>query len=119
MEMIRMRDRYYTPEQQAELARRRDELGPEGMEQAQRDWAELIAAMEAEREAGTDPGDPRVQELARRWSELVEAFTGGDPGIRASLNRMYQEQGPKQASRGALSAELAEYVASAQSQASR
>jgi MerR family transcriptional regulator, thiopeptide resistance regulator len=119
VEMIRMSDRYYTPEQQAELARRREQLGPEGMEQAQRDWAELIAAMEAEREAGTDPADPRVQELARRWSELIEAFTGGDPGIRASLQRMYEEQGPEQASRGALSAELAEYVARAQSQASR
>jgi DNA-binding transcriptional MerR regulator len=119
VEMIRMSDRYYTPEQQAELARRRDELGPEGMEQAQRDWVELIAAMDAEREAGTDPADRRVQELARRWSELVEAFTGGDPGIRASLQRMYEEQGPEQASRGALTAELAAYVAEAQSQASR
>jgi MerR family transcriptional regulator, thiopeptide resistance regulator len=119
VETIRMSDRYYTPEQQAELARRRDELGPEGMEQAQRDWAELIAAMDAEREAGTDPADPRVQELGRRWSALIEAFTGGDPGIRASLNRMYEEQGPQQASRGMLSAELSEYVAKVQSQASR
>jgi hypothetical protein len=107
----------YTPEQQADLARRREELGPDGMEGVQRDWAELIAAMDAERQAGTDPADPRVQELARRWSELVEAFTGGDPGIRASLGRMYEEQGPEQASRGMVSAELAAYVAEAQSRA--
>jgi TipAS antibiotic-recognition domain len=72
-----------------------------------------------ERQAGADPGDPRVQELARRWSELVEAFTGGDPGIRGSLQRMYEERGPERASRGVVSAELAAYVAEAQSQASR
>jgi hypothetical protein len=58
--MIRMSDRRYTQEQQAEL----------------------IAAMDAEREA-----------------------------------RMYEEQGPEQASRRMLSAELAAYVARAQSEA--
>jgi DNA-binding transcriptional MerR regulator len=118
VEAIRMSDRYYTPEQQAELARRREELGHEGMERAQREWADLIAAMDAERQAGTDPADPRVQELARRWRELVEAFTGGDAGIRASLGRMYEDQGPERASRGMLSAELAAYVAKAQAGAS-
>jgi len=119
VEAIRMSDRYYTPDQQAELARRRDEMGPEGMESAQRDWAELIAAMDAEREAGTDPGDPRVQELAHRWAALIEAFTGGNPETRASLERMYREQGPERASRGMVSPELMAYVAEAQSQASR
>jgi MerR family transcriptional regulator, thiopeptide resistance regulator len=118
VEAIRMSDRYYTPEQQAELARRREELGPEGMERAQREWADLIAAMDAERQAGTDAADPRVQELARRWRELVEALTGGDAGIRASLGRMYEDQGPERASRGMLSAELAAYVAKAQAGAS-
>jgi MerR family transcriptional regulator, thiopeptide resistance regulator len=119
VETMRMSDRYYTPDQREELASRREQLGPEGMEKAQRDWAELIAAMEAERAAGTDPADPRVQELAGRWNALIEAFTGGSPGIRDSLNRMYAEQGPERASRGALSAELADYVSRAQSQASR
>lgn len=41
---------------------------------------------------GTDPASPEVQHLARRWHELVEMFTGGDPAIRASLNQLYQDQ---------------------------
>lgn len=72
----------------------------------QDDWTELIAAVEAEREQGTDPADPRVQALMDRWQALIQAFTGGDAGITASLKRMYSEQ----ASRGAMSAGLQEYV---------
>ena len=68
-------------------------LGEEGMRKAQDDWAQLIAEVEAEREAGTDPADPRVQALMERWQALVQAFTGGDPGITASLKRMYERAG--------------------------
>ena len=39
-----------------------------------------------------DPTDERVQKLARRWMELVEEFTGGDPGIRRSLGNVWQQE---------------------------
>lgn len=53
MEAMAMTDRYYTPEQQETLARRRDELGSDGMRAAEQAWAQLIADAEAERSAGT------------------------------------------------------------------
>ena len=99
--MTRMTE-HYTPAQLAQLKERADALGPEGMQRAQDAWTELIAAVEAERVAGTDPADPRLDPLIARWSGLIEQFTGGDPGIRASLQRMYDEQGAEQASRGAV-----------------
>lgn len=102
--------KYYTDEQLAQLAHRRQELGADGMRRAEQDWTDLIAAMEQERAAGTDPADPRVQELAGRWQGLIEQFTGGDPGVRASLGRMYAEEGVEQASRGAVNPGLMEYV---------
>ena len=80
------------------------------MAQAQQDWADLIAAMDAERERGTDPGDPKLQPLVERWKALIAAFTGGDPGITASLKRMYDTEGAPKASRGAMTPELSEYV---------
>ena len=52
-----MHEQYYTPEQLEQLAARREALGEEGMRKAQDDWAELIAAVEAEREQGTDPAE--------------------------------------------------------------
>lgn len=88
-----MIESYYTPEQLDQLRRRGEELGPEAIRQSQEDWAELIAEVKTEMDRGTDPADPRVQDLARRWKTLVEAFTGGDPGIRASLGRLWKEQG--------------------------
>jgi MerR family transcriptional regulator, thiopeptide resistance regulator len=113
IEVMTMHEQYYTPEQLEQLAARREALGEEGMQKAQDDWAQLIAEVEAEREKGTDPADSRVQALMERWQSLIQAFTGGDPGITASLNRMYEQEGAEQASRGALSPGLQEYVAKA------
>jgi DNA-binding transcriptional MerR regulator len=109
-----MIESYYTPEQLAKLEERRRQLGDEAIEQAQRDWAELIAAVAAERDRGTDPAAPRMQELARRWQELIEQFTGSDPAIGSSLQRMYREEGAVAASRGAVpDEELMTYVGAA------
>jgi hypothetical protein len=45
-----------------------------------------------------------------RWDGLIEQFTGGNPGIRAGLQRMYAEQSPSTASRGMVDAGLMDYV---------
>jgi DNA-binding transcriptional MerR regulator len=110
IEVMTMSERYYTPEQREQLAARADALGEDRLRAYEHAWAELIAAFERERVAGTDPADARLRPLAEQWRELIQAFTGGDMGIHASLNRMYAEAGSKRASRGALSPETAEYA---------
>ena len=103
-------ERYYTPEQLGQLERRAEALGDDGLRRAEAEWAELIAAVDAERAAGTDPADARLDPLVERWTELVRQFTGGDPGIKASLQRLYDTEGPERASRGAVSRETMEYA---------
>jgi DNA-binding transcriptional MerR regulator len=110
IEVMTMAERYYTPEQLEQLAERRERLGDARIRDYEHEWAELLAAMERERAAGTDPADPGVQALAGRWRELIQAFTGGDAGLHDSLNRMYGEEGVERASRGTVSAELWEYA---------
>jgi MerR family transcriptional regulator, thiopeptide resistance regulator len=110
IEAMTMMERYYTPEQLEQLEQRRRDLGPEAIERVQQEWGELYAELERHRAAGTDPAAPEVQALVRRSRELIEMFTGGDPGIRASLQRMYDEEGAEKASRGMASPELAEYM---------
>jgi MerR family transcriptional regulator, thiopeptide resistance regulator len=110
IEVMTRMERYYTPEQLEQLERRAEAIGDVGMRRAEADWAELIAAVEAERAAGTDPADARLDPLVERWTGLIEAFTGGDPGIRASLQRMYETEGPERASRGAVGAETMAYA---------
>jgi DNA-binding transcriptional MerR regulator len=92
MEVIGMSERlekYYTPEQLEYLEQRRRE---ERIRQAEAEWAELIERVRAEMEAGTDPSSGRVQLLARRWMELVNEFTGGDPGIERSVGAMWRQE---------------------------
>ena len=94
IEVMTRMERYYTPEQLEQLAERADALGEEGMRRAADEWAALIAEVEAERLAGTDPADPKLDPLVERWTGLIRQFTGGDPGIKASLQRLYDEEGP-------------------------
>ncbi len=111
-----MSESYYTAAQQEQLAERRRALGEDGIAAAENEWAELIAEVRAEQAKGTEPGDPRMLELAGRWRALIEQFTGGDPGIRESLQRMYREQGAQTASRGTVDPTLMEYVGRALAQ---
>ena len=93
IEEITMIESYYTPEQWEAIKARGDQFGPERIQQSQQEWAELIAQVRAEMDKGTDPSAPEVQAMARRWKDLVEQFTGGDPGIERSLGRLWKEQG--------------------------
>ena len=100
---------YYTPEQLEQLRQRREAIGDDRIRRVEAEWPRLTAEMRAEYERGTDPADPRVQELARRWRALVEEFTGGDAGIAASLQRMYQSE-PDARRQAGIDAELMDYV---------
>jgi DNA-binding transcriptional MerR regulator len=113
IEETTMIEKYYTPEQQEQLALRRQELGDDRIRAAEREWAALIEAVKAEQAAGTDPTSPRMLELAQEWRGLIEQFTGGDEGIRDSLAAMYREQSPEAASRGMIDTELMAYVGQA------
>lgn len=92
LEEIHMFETYYTPEQLDELKKRGETLGQEHIRQVEAEWPELMAKVQAEMDKGTDPADERVQALARRWQELIQDFTGGDPGITKSLGRVWQEE---------------------------
>jgi DNA-binding transcriptional MerR regulator len=92
IEEINMFEKYYTQEQLDELAQRREQVGEGRIKEVEAEWPRLMAEVQAALDAGTDPCAPRVQEMARRWKGLVEEFTGGNPGIRQSLNNLYQNE---------------------------
>ena len=110
MEAMTMIEKYYTPEQLDQLEQRRLQLGEARIKEVEREWAQLYARLRVLREAGVDPADPEPQALGRRAGELIDMFTGGDPVIPASLQRMYEQEGPEKASRGMGSPEDFEYM---------
>lgn len=110
MEMMTMFEKYYTKEQLDQLATRRQQVGEERIREVEAEWPRLMEAVRVEMEKGTDPSEPRVQELARRWQELVAEFTGGDPGISASLQKMYESEDEIQGMQVGPIREMGEYV---------
>ena len=92
IEVMTMIEKYYTPEQMAQFEARAKVVGQEAIDQAPQQWADLFTDVTAEMQAGTDPADPKAQELAKRWLALVTLATGGDPGIFNSLRRMYENE---------------------------
>jgi DNA-binding transcriptional MerR regulator len=110
LEAMSMFERYYTPEQLAQLEQRRAQMGVDAIRSVEQEWKDLYAQVRAHREAGTDPADPAVQALVRRSGELIRMFTGGDPGIEAGLKRMYEQEGPARASRGVADPADLEYL---------
>jgi DNA-binding transcriptional MerR regulator len=113
LEAMSMFEKYYTPEQLEQLAQRKAALGDDAIKAGEDAWRELFAELREHRLSGTDPSDPAVQALSRRAGELIQMFTGGDPEIEASLQRMYQTEGPERASRGMADAEDLAYLEAA------
>ena len=111
IEEITMRERYYTPEQLDQLEQRRQQLGEDAIKDAEREWSEIFATLKQEMNNGTDPADSRLRPIGERSRELIEMFTGGDPGIQASLKNMYDTEGPEKASRGMADPAVFAYLA--------
>lgn len=113
---------YYTAGQLDELGRRRERIGEERIQQVQEEWAELFTAFGAAMDRGVDADAPEVRALARRAAALVEEFTGGDPGIQASLSTMYRTEGGEELMRQhrmPMREGLWEYMAEARAALSR
>ncbi|MEM9089354.1 MAG: MerR family transcriptional regulator [Cyanobacteria bacterium P01_F01_bin.53] len=115
IEKTTMLNKYYTPEQLDYLKARREQIGEEAILQAQADWQDLMAQARTAQAQGIAPANPSVQALAKRWMELIQAFTGNNAGVEQSLNQMYQQEGPAAASQGAFTEgdALSEYMGKA------
>lgn len=110
MMMVENVEKYYTPEQLAELHQRQERIGPERLRQVETEWPALIAQVRVEMEQGTNPHDERVQALGRRWKALIAEFTGGNPGIERSLQTMYASE-PSVRERTGIDQQLQSYIA--------
>lgn len=100
IEVTMSHERYYTPEQLRLLEQRGDELGQDRIEAVQREWTELFEAYAAAMRQGLDPDCDDVLALAKRSAALIGEFTGGDPGIAASMGEMYRLEGPERVLEG-------------------
>src|SRR5215831_11485218 len=95
IEVIQMQTRkdwmkkYYTEEQLEKLRKR---WSPEIQAESERGWNELARDVEAAIARGETPESETGRKLAERRQELLDKFTGGDPGIAASLQKLYADE---------------------------
>jgi DNA-binding transcriptional MerR regulator len=92
IEGMTMMEKYYTKEQLQELEQRKGALGADAIKAVEQEWPQLLAQVRTEMENNTDPADPRVQALAKRWMELLQAFSGGNREIEKSAATMYRNE---------------------------
>jgi hypothetical protein len=112
METITMIEKHFSPEQLEALEKREEALGPEAIQEAQQEWPRLISAVRKAMENGEDPTSDGVQELAQRWTALIQAFSGGDTEIERSLGQMYEAE-PEMAAQQGLDPGLLQYIGAA------
>ena len=110
MEAMTMFEKYYTPEQLQQLEQRRNELAEDKIKAVEQEWTEIYAKLADLRARDVDPAAPEAQAVGDRAGELIQMFTGGDPGIAQSLQRMYQNEDPQKLTRGMGSPEDMEYM---------
>ena len=86
METI-MFEKHYTQEQLDQLAERAKTVGADRIQAVQQEWADLFATLDDARKKGVSPDDSSLDELRAKARGLIAEFTGGDTGIRESLDR--------------------------------
>ncbi len=82
----------FTPEERMTIEKQGERLGREGIVATEREWPALMAEAKRHMDEGTDPSDPVMQEVARRWKELVDRFTGGNQAIAAKMRKEYEKR---------------------------
>lgn len=91
-EAITMTEKYFDAEQMAYLEERKNIVGEERIREVEAEWPRLMEEVKAAMARGDAPESQMAQELAKRWTGLVNEFTGGNPEVHASLTRMYQNE---------------------------
>ena len=81
---------YYSDEARDKIESRRALWSPELQERVSKQWMDLFARIE--RNVDKDPAGPEAQELAARWTALIEEFTGGDAEITRGLANLYRNR---------------------------
>ncbi|MCK2219010.1 MerR family transcriptional regulator [Actinomadura sp. ATCC 31491] len=98
-----MQARHFTPEQLARFEERHRELGQDGLARRMRELDGLAAEAREHAGRGTDPADPAVQDLARRWTAAVAGLAGGDRNAMSAIYGKIEARGPEAATKGMLS----------------
>lgn len=109
IELIKAQKEYFTQEQINRMKMHYNKLNNVEVDEISKNWRQLISSLQSEMENGTSVDNPRVIELAEKWKQGMDFFSGGDMGIIYSAERYYSEN-PYAAKGSGMSGELYKYI---------
>ena len=109
MQIRRVHERWFSPEQMRSLRQRWETLPAAERDAVEAEWPRLAAKARAAMDAGLDPATPEVQTLVRRWLVLQRQFVNMAPGMEDTMRRMYAAE-PELARQSGISPELIAYL---------
>ena len=89
-QMQGLSEQSYREEAREKMAGRMGEWTEADQERASAQWASLTADLTRLASANADPASDDAQDVAKRYSDLISGFTGGDPAIASGLSRWWQ-----------------------------
>ncbi|MCM2534695.1 MerR family transcriptional regulator [Neobacillus pocheonensis] len=114
IEVINMSEKYFTQEQLKKMKKQTEHFSSEEKKEIEKQWSELIANIRTELEKKTPANHPGIIKLAKRWQELTNKFTGGDPEIIKAAERFHAEN-PNNPLLYGVDGELYKYIQKAMS----
>jgi DNA-binding transcriptional MerR regulator len=109
MQIRRVHERWFSPEQMRALRQRWETLPAAERDAVEAEWPRLAAQARAAMDAGLDPATPEVQTLVRRWLVLQRQFVNMAPGMEDTMRRMYAAE-PELARQSGISPKLIAYL---------
>jgi MerR family transcriptional regulator, thiopeptide resistance regulator len=109
IELIKAQKEYFTQEEINRMKMHYNKLNNVEVDKIAKSWNQLISLLQSEMENGTSVDNPRVMELAEKWKQEMDYFSGGDMGIIYSAERYYAEN-PHAAKGSGMSGELYKYI---------
>ncbi len=109
MQIRRVHERWFSPEQMRALRQRWDAMPETERDAVELAWPQLIAEARAAMDAGRDPATPEVQALVSRWLVLQKQFLEISPGMKDTMQRMYAAE-PELARQSGVTPELIAYL---------
>jgi len=103
---------YFNADQLDKLRKQKEKVGDARIRRVEKEWPQLMAEIDTEMKAGTDPTSPVVRKLAVKWKSLWEEFTGGDPEIEAATAN-YLRSEPKVREAKGIDLKMMEYISKA------
>lgn len=92
MEALKMnKEKYFTKQQLAIMKTNYENEDMQTLKNKKQEFKDLIAEIRSEKEKGTSPTDGKVQDLAEKWNDIVNAFSKGDMAFRKQAERFHAE----------------------------